>query len=146
MMYSEVIFEGALLTWIWLFNSVIRSTKPRSGVDQVHIFISSVILQCRRRQFVVRRKGTHTIRFCKVNKCKPCVHSIFWKEGVCYFHGNAEKKLCKKCKRSPLQGIVDCAGLAIKMVSMKKKKVGVLCVKLENLRRLGADVIFVFNE
>ena len=47
-----------------------------------------------------QKKRKRTIRFCKVDKCKSCVHGIFWKEGVCYSHGNAEKKLCKKCKRS----------------------------------------------
>ena len=51
---------------------------------------------------VVRRqkKRKRTIRFCKVGKCKSCVHSIFWKEDVCYSGGNAENKLCRKFKRS----------------------------------------------
>ena len=42
--------------------------------------------------------------------------------------------------------MAGCAGLASKVVSIKKEKVCVLCVKLANLRRLEADVIFVFNE
>jgi hypothetical protein len=42
--------------------------------------------------------------------------------------------------------MAGCAGLAMKIVSIKKKKVCVLSVKLANLRRLEANAIFVFNE
>ena len=62
------------------------------------------------------------------------------------FPQQCRKEVVKNASGVPFQGMVGCAGLAMKMVSIKKEKVCVSCVKLENVRRLEVDVIFVFNE
>jgi hypothetical protein len=146
MMYSEVIFEGALHTWIRLFNSVMRSTKPMSGVHQVHIFISSVILQGRHRQFVVRRKGNAQLDFAKSTNANPASIVSFGRRGYAIPMAMQKRSCAKNANGVPLQGMAGCAGLASKVVSIKKEKVCVLCVERANLRGLEADVIFVFNE
>ena len=145
MTYSEVIFEGALQTWIWLFKSVMLSVKPRIGVDQVHTFISSVMLQRRRRLFVVRRRGNAQCHCAKSTIAKAASIANFGRTGYVTTTGK-QKRSCANIANGPLHGMAGCAGLAMKIVSIKKKKVCVLSVKLANLRRLEANAIFVFNE
>ena len=117
-----------------------------SGVHQVHIFISSVILQGRHRQFVVRRKGNAQLDFAKSTNANPASIVSFGRRGYAIPMAMQKRSCAKNANGVPLQGMVGCAGLASKVVSIKKEKVYVLCVERANLRGLEADVIFVFNE
>ena len=118
-----------------------------SGVHQVHIFISSVILQGRHRQFVVRRKGNAQLDFAKSTNANPASIVSFGRRGYAIPMAIQKRSCAKNANGVPLQGIIaGCTGLASKVVSIKKEKVCVLCVELANLRGQEADVIFVFNE
>ena len=49
-----------------------------------------------------RRKHPSSLfkRICNAEGCNTCIHALFWKDGLCYFHGTKETKLCVKCKKS----------------------------------------------
>ena len=146
MTYSEVIFEAILHTWNRVFNSVMLSTKPRIGVDQVYTFISPVMLQGRSRQFVVRRRGNAQFDCAKSTIANPLSIAYFGRRGYVIPTAMQKTSCATIASGLPLHGMAGCAELAMKTVSIKKEKVCVLRLKLTNLRRLEANVIFVFNE
>ena len=117
-----------------------------SGVHQVHIFISSVILQGSPRQFVVRRNGNAQLNFAKSTNANPASIVSFGRRGYAIPMAMQKRSCAKNASGVPLQGMVGCAGLASKVMTIKKEKDCVLCVELANIRRLEAYVIFVFNE
>lgn len=103
-------------------------------------YIHLICVEAKKEQAVRPKKRKRTIKICSVDKCESCVHSIFWKEGVCYSHGNPEKKLCKQCNqttssrygglcRTCFQGGVDKKGKGLCVVcgAREPKKTGGRC-------------------
>ena len=100
----------------------------------------------RSRQFVVRKKGNAKFDFAKSMIANPASIAYFGRRGYVIPTAMQKRSCAKIASGLPLHGMAGCAGLATKIVSIKKEMVCVLSVKLANLRRLEAKAIFVFNE
>ena len=106
-------------------GDVERKTQDRSGPSPyIHL-----ICHAATKEKVVRRqkKRKRTMPLCKVNDCKSCVHTQFLKDGVCYHHGEEEKKLCKHCKRTSSRHGGLCRSCYEDRVNKKEKGLCVIC-------------------